>query len=101
MTGTGAPSSPPRAAAKSATSDNEDADDNDEEMEGEKAPPKGSVTRSTGDGGNSGPKEAPKAKPKEVPDVDMDDLTGAMSSLAFIPRSVKFGRGGKSGFARR
>lgn len=34
------------------------------------------------------------------PDVDMDDLTGAMSSLKFVPRSVRFGRGGRAGFAK-
>ncbi|EPE06147.1 zinc finger protein [Ophiostoma piceae UAMH 11346] len=39
---------------------------------------------------------------KEQPDVQMDDLAGAMSSMTFIPRSVRFGRGGgKAGFARR
>ncbi|KAI1331189.1 hypothetical protein F5Y16DRAFT_360779 [Xylariaceae sp. FL0255] len=40
--------------------------------------------------------------PANIPDVDMDDLAGAMSSLEFVPTSVKFGRGkGKSGFAKR
>ncbi|KAB5570536.1 hypothetical protein GE09DRAFT_1103667 [Coniochaeta sp. 2T2.1] len=34
------------------------------------------------------------------PDVDMDNLTGAMSSLQFVPRSVRFGRGGRAGFAK-
>ena len=34
------------------------------------------------------------------PDVDMDDLTGAMSSLKFVPRSIRFGRGGRAGFAK-
>lgn len=43
------------------------------------------------------------AGPKEPnPDTEMEDLAGAMSSLRFIPNSVRFGRGkGKSGFARR
>ena len=36
------------------------------------------------------------------PDVDMDDLTGAMSSLRFVPASIRFGRGGRNaGFAKR
>lgn len=43
------------------------------------------------------------ASPHELaPDIQMEDLAGAMSSLRFIPNSVRFGRGkGKSGFARR
>ncbi|KAI8628697.1 hypothetical protein F5Y19DRAFT_485499 [Xylariaceae sp. FL1651] len=37
-----------------------------------------------------------------APDTEMDDLTGAMSSLHFVPTSIKFGRGrGKVGFAKR
>ncbi|KAK1756088.1 hypothetical protein QBC47DRAFT_379045 [Echria macrotheca] len=35
------------------------------------------------------------------PDVVMDDLAGAMSSLQFVPSSIRFGRGGrKTGFAK-
>jgi len=37
----------------------------------------------------------------EKPDVDMDDLAGAMSALKFVPSSIRFGRGGKVGFSRR
>lgn len=34
-------------------------------------------------------------------DTDMDDLSGAMSALKFVPTSVRFGRGkGKGGFSR-
>jgi hypothetical protein len=34
-------------------------------------------------------------------DVEMDDLTGAISALKFVPPSVKFGRNkGRSGFSR-
>ncbi|KAK3380031.1 hypothetical protein B0T24DRAFT_647383 [Lasiosphaeria ovina] len=37
-----------------------------------------------------------------VPDVEIDDLAGAMGSLQFIPSSIRFGRGGgKAGFAKR
>lgn len=32
-------------------------------------------------------------------DADMDDITGAMSSLQFVPSKVKFGRG-RAGFSR-
>jgi hypothetical protein len=35
--------------------------------------------------------------------VDMDDLSGAMSALKFVPPSVRFGRGGgraRGGFSR-
>lgn len=36
------------------------------------------------------------------PDVKMEDLSAAISQLQFVPRSVRFGRGGKkSGFAKR
>ena len=43
------------------------------------------------------------AGPREsTADTEMEDLAGAMSSLRFIPNSVRFGRGrGKSGFAKR
>lgn len=35
------------------------------------------------------------------PDTEMDDLSGAMSALKFVPTSVRFGRGkGKGGFSR-
>jgi hypothetical protein len=35
------------------------------------------------------------------PDTEMDDLSGAMSALKFVPTSIRFGRGkGKSGFSR-
>ncbi|KAK0710962.1 hypothetical protein B0H67DRAFT_494176 [Lasiosphaeris hirsuta] len=39
--------------------------------------------------------------PKQKPDVAMDDLAGAMSALQFIPPSIRFGRGGRAGFAKR
>jgi hypothetical protein len=48
----------------------------------------------------------PDAEETEVPrgsqpDTEMDDLSGAMSALKFIPASVRFGRGkGKGGFSR-
>ena len=39
---------------------------------------------------------------QDAPDVDMDDLAGAMSSLRFVPTSIRFGRGGRNaGFAKR
>jgi hypothetical protein len=37
----------------------------------------------------------------QQPDQDMEDLSSAMSSLRFVPMSVRFGRGGKAGFAKR
>lgn len=34
-------------------------------------------------------------------DTEMDDLSGAMSALKFVPASIRFGRGkGKGGFSR-
>jgi len=48
----------------------------------------------------AGHSEQPDANQK--PDVEMDDLAGAMSALKFVPPSVRFGRGGKrAGFAKR
>ncbi|PFH56929.1 hypothetical protein XA68_15755 [Ophiocordyceps unilateralis] len=35
-----------------------------------------------------------------APDVDMDQLSGAMSSLQFVPPHVRFGRG-RAGFSRK
>jgi hypothetical protein len=49
------------------------------------------------------PEENPKAPSAAVKDVDMDVLSGAMSSLKFVPPSVRFGRGGgraRGGFSR-
>ncbi|ORY69928.1 uncharacterized protein BCR38DRAFT_454827 [Pseudomassariella vexata] len=42
------------------------------------------------------------ATAKEPVDTEMDDLAGAMSSLQFVPTSIRFGRGkGRGGFSRR
>ncbi|KAK4123202.1 hypothetical protein N657DRAFT_542883, partial [Parathielavia appendiculata] len=38
--------------------------------------------------------------PKQQPDQEMEDLSSAMSSLRFVPMSVRFGRGKKAGFAK-
>lgn len=47
------------------------------------------------------PKETSQARTKTPSvDADMDDITGAMSSLQFIPSKVKFGRG-RAGFAKQ
>lgn len=42
-------------------------------------------------------KEDPEAISPATEDVDMDMLSGAMSSLKFVPSSVRFGRGGGRG----
>jgi uncharacterized protein YdaU (DUF1376 family) len=48
---------------------------------------------------SSSPK--PKNESANEPrDTDMSDLTGAMSSLSFVPPSVRFGRG-RPGFAKK
>lgn len=39
-------------------------------------------------------------KSDEKPDTEMEDLTGAMSSLQFVPPSVRFGRQ-RAGFSKR
>jgi hypothetical protein len=44
-------------------------------------------------------KESSSPTRKNV-DADMADLTGAMSALQFVPPSVRFGRGGRAGFAK-
>ncbi|KAK3375172.1 hypothetical protein B0H63DRAFT_482070 [Podospora didyma] len=49
--------------------------------------------------GNAG--NSSREKPAAASDVEMADLVDAMSSLRFIPPSVRFGRGGKkTGFSR-
>lgn len=45
--------------------------------------------------------EIEQKSPDRQPDQDMEDLSSAMSSLKFVPMSVRFGRGGKAGFAKR
>lgn len=39
------------------------------------------------------------SKPPEKADVEMENLTGAMSSLQFVPHNIRFGRG-RPGFAK-
>lgn len=46
-------------------------------------------------------KAAPVQGAEETPDAVMDDVAEAMSSMTLIPRSVRFGRGGRAGFAKR
>lgn len=47
-------------------------------------------------------KPTTQPNPAECLDTDMEDLTGAMSALQFVPNSVRFGRGGgRAGFAKR
>ncbi|KAK0622927.1 hypothetical protein B0T14DRAFT_564338 [Immersiella caudata] len=50
------------------------------------------ATQSTDDSSSS---------PKQKPDAAMEGLTGAMSALQFVPPSIRFGRGGRAGFAKR
>jgi len=51
------------------------------------------------------PRPAPPAADEDrqdgdtAPDADMEDLTGAMSSLQFVPKSVRFGKG-RAGFSK-
>ncbi|CAK7201264.1 hypothetical protein SEUCBS139899_003967 [Sporothrix eucalyptigena] len=95
---TGAAASPLASKPFSSDIDAADDDGDDNESDEGKDEPEVKGKRNT----TSTSAKSPKAKgPKEAPDVVMDDLTGAMSSMTFIPRSVRFGRGGKSGFARR
>lgn len=52
--------------------------------------------------GQTNPKQQPRqANPEQQPDHEMEDLSSAMSSLWFVPMSVRFGRGGRAGFAKR
>ncbi|CAM1505574.1 Fc.00g112110.m01.CDS01 [Cosmosporella sp. VM-42] len=62
------------------------------------------------EGEGSQPKDTPKSPPPkggrkestndDRADTDMADLTGAMSSLNFVPQSVRFGKG-RAGFSKR
>jgi hypothetical protein len=42
-----------------------------------------------------------EADAQQQPDTVMEDLSGAMSALQFVPMSVRFGRGKKAGFSKR
>lgn len=42
-----------------------------------------------------------RENPEQQPDQEMADLTSAMSSLQFVPMSVRFGRGRRAGFSKR
>jgi hypothetical protein len=45
--------------------------------------------------------QKPMITNRSQPDTEMDDLSGAMSALKFVPTNVRFGRGkGKGGFSR-
>lgn len=51
--------------------------------------------------GRTNMEPSPKAN-VEGADADMADLTSAMSTLQFVPTSVRFGRGrGRTGFAKQ
>jgi hypothetical protein len=65
---------------------------------------RGPAGTETTDGSTEHPQaeETGGQSPKQVPDAEMDDLAGAMSSLQFVPPSIRFGRGGrKAGFSKR
>ena len=47
------------------------------------------------------PTDSSRDSPEQQPDQEMEDLSGAMSALQFVPMSVRFGRGKKAGFAKR
>lgn len=48
------------------------------------------------------PSDEGTGAPSEDNDQAMEGLTGAMSALKFIPRNVRFGRGGKgTGFSKK
>lgn len=47
------------------------------------------------------PTSSSPSPPSSQPDTEMDGLAGAMSSLKFIPTSIRFGRGSsRGGFSR-
>lgn len=65
-------------------------------------PHKQNVARDTDAGPSSSDKSADtKPQEEESDDGDMAELTGAMSSLQFVPSSIRFGRGGRPGFSKR
>ena len=64
--------------------------------EASEAADKGPAGSAKGDGSAESPSK------EEDNDHAMEGLTGAMSSLKFIPRNVRFGRGGRgTGFSRK
>lgn len=65
--------------------------------------PQASITESKPTPGSDFQEASGEARPAEKnPDVEMADLTNAMSALQFVPTSIRFGRGrGKAGFAKK
>ncbi len=65
----------------------------------------GDIVRRDDDNTKEQPKQVSQETPphpKEPVDVTMEDLTGAMSALRFVPPSIRFGHGkGRSGFSRK
>jgi hypothetical protein len=49
---------------------------------------------------SSAAREQRQQSPEQQPDQEMEDLSSAISSLRFVPMSVRFGRGKKAGFAK-
>ncbi|KAL2270390.1 hypothetical protein VTJ83DRAFT_2574 [Remersonia thermophila] len=47
------------------------------------------------------PEQRAEQSPGEQPDQEMEDISRAMAALQFVPPSVRFGRGKKTGFAKR
>jgi hypothetical protein len=66
-----------------------------------KAQSSGQETSGSKTVGGSADDNSSNLKQKPKPDVAMEDLTGAMSALQFVPASIRFGRGGRAGFAKR
>lgn len=50
--------------------------------------------------GNDGKHESTPSKSKQKED-DVDKLVNSMSALKFVPPSIRFGRGGRAGLAKR
>ncbi|KAK4135412.1 hypothetical protein BT67DRAFT_441068 [Trichocladium antarcticum] len=61
----------------------------------------GAAARSAESGDTHPPADSGRKSPEQQPDQAMDDLSSAMSSLQFVPSSIRFGRGRRAGFARQ
>ncbi|OAA56659.1 c2h2 type zinc finger domain containing protein [Niveomyces insectorum RCEF 264] len=97
--GTALPPSP--SAPKSTQSDRRRSNHKAEEMADAMKDDERAGTESDDESDDDGSDEGTVDSENKAPNVEMDDLAGALSAMSFVPRSVRFGRGRKVGFLRR
>ena len=64
---------------------------NQDQTDGEDLPPSASIAENSQEGGQT----PNTSQVQSTPSTDVDELSSKMSSLKFVPPSVRFGRGGR------